>query len=79
MSRKAESCVEEEIMRRFVLLCRMTDEHLSNMPPQDRDRMMQVHLAQARGATRNGDLLWQMTDAILMMRAGLTLPSEGGR
>ena len=78
MNRKAESNVEQEIRRRFALLCRMTGDYLSNMSPQQRDRMMQVHLAQARGATHNGDLLRDMTDAILMMRAGLIMPEEGG-
>lgn len=42
---------------------------LINMTPPERDRMMQGHLAQARGAVRNGDLLRQSTDAILRMRA----------
>lgn len=36
---------------------------------QEKDRRMQIYLAQARGAVRNGDLLRQSTDAILMMRA----------
>ena len=86
MSRRADPSEEREIISRFQILCRMTDEYLSNMTPQERDRMVQVHLAQARGPKRNGDLLRQMTDAILTLRAGLqasepdlaALRDEGG-
>jgi len=37
--------------------------------PQQRDRMMQVFLAQARGPRRNGDLLRESFDLMLQMRA----------
>ena len=40
--------------------------------------MMQVHLAQARGPVRNGDLLRQAADAIALMRASLD-QAEGTR
>jgi hypothetical protein len=62
---------ERDIVRKFRQLCRMTDEYFNNMSPQDRDRMMQVHLAQARGPVRNGDLLRQAADAIALMRASV--------
>ena len=41
---------------------------------QDRDRMLQVFLAQARGAGRNGDLLCDTIDVMLRMQA-----ESGGR
>ena len=68
MNRKAESNVEQEIRRRFALLCRMTGDYLSNMSPQQRDRMMQVHLAQARGPVANITLLRQATAAMLRIK-----------
>ena len=62
---------ERDIVRKFRQLCRMTDEYFNNMSAQERDRMMQTHLAQARGPVRNGDLLRQAADAIALMRASL--------
>ena len=59
-----------ETARRAMRLREMTREMLVNMTPPERDRMMQVHMAQARGPVGNGDLLRQSTDALLMMRAG---------
>ena len=41
-------------------LRRMTADFLRSMTPQERDRTMQVHLAQARGPTRNAMLLFDM-------------------
>ncbi len=41
-----------------------------SLPPQARDRILQVSLAQARGPVRNGDLLIDAVDTILMMRVG---------
>ena len=68
---------ERERAERFERLCRMIDEHLNNITAQERDRIVQAHLAQARGSVRNGDLLRQMTDAILTLRAAMS-QSNGG-
>ena len=53
---------------RFVRLCRMTDEMLAKMTPAERDRMMQEHLAAARGPERNLELLCNMTETLLALR-----------
>jgi hypothetical protein len=45
------------------------NERLQNLTPQARDRMMQVHLAQARGPVRNGDLLIDAIDTMLKIGA----------
>lgn len=49
-------------------LARETDEYFRCMTPQVRDRMLQTHLAQCRGAKRNGDLLCEMTAALFALR-----------
>jgi hypothetical protein len=51
----------------------MMNERLRSMTPQERDRTMQIHLAQARGVVRNGDLLRQAVDRALEIQA-----SRGG-
>ncbi len=57
-----------ELGERFLLLCRMTDEMMRSMSPADRDRMLQEHLAAARGPGRNFLLLCQMSDALAGVR-----------
>ncbi|MEK6675006.1 MAG: hypothetical protein AABZ47_05050 [Planctomycetota bacterium] len=47
----------------------MMNRHFNNRTPQERDRTMQVHLAQARGTRRNGDLLRHSIDVMLNIRA----------
>lgn len=47
---------------------RMMNEYLRSMIPQKRDRTMQIHLAQARGPTRNAMLLCDMTAMLLRAR-----------
>jgi hypothetical protein len=64
---------QQTIEEAFLQLSRMTDEYFSSMTPQERDRMLQSHLAQARGSKRNGDLLRHMLDGILLMRASLQI------
>ena len=54
---------------RFARLCRMTGDMLAIMTPAERDRMMQEHLAAARGPQRNLQLLCEMTRALLAIRA----------
>lgn len=41
------------------------DEALRSMTPQERDRQLQIHLAQARGPVRNLRLLCEMTAMLL--------------
>ena len=55
---------------RAMRLRRMTAEYVRDMKPQERDRLMQVHLAQARGPIKNRMLLRQMTAAALRIRKG---------
>ena len=55
-------------IERAMQLRRMTSEFVRNLTPQQRDRMMQIHLAQARGPIENAMLLRQMTAAILRIR-----------
>ncbi len=43
-------------------------ESLRTMSVQDRDRMLQVHLATARGPRRNAELLFEMTAMLLRAR-----------
>lgn len=38
------------------------------MGPQDKDRLLQIHLAQARGPSRNARLLFDMTEMLLRAR-----------
>lgn len=49
-------------------LQRLMNEYLSTMTPQERDRLMQIHLAQARGPVRNAMLLCEMTAMLLRAR-----------
>ena len=55
---------------RAIQLRRMTAEYIRDIKPQERDRLMQVHLAQARGAIKNVMLLRQMTATVLRIRKG---------
>ncbi len=63
-------------MKRAVKLRGMMNRFITKMTPQQRDRIMQVHLAQARGARRNGDLLRQAVDRALQIQAA-RLPTKG--
>ena len=60
---------EHETRERALRLRRMTDDLLNGMTPQERDRMLQTHLAQARGPMPNALLVRQMTDVLLRARA----------
>lgn len=55
-------------IERAMRLRRMMNEHLRNMSPQERDRSMQIHLAQARGPEANAFLLCEMTDVMLRIK-----------
>ncbi len=65
MSPYSSNPTPEELARKLVLTCRMTDEMLRNMSPADRDRMLQTHLAAVRGPARNFALVCQATDALM--------------
>lgn len=59
---------DPDTLERAVRLRRMTAEYLRAMSPQERDRMMQVHLAQARGPAKNLELLRSMTAMMVRIR-----------
>lgn len=68
----SDTCVDpDDLGERLRRICEMTDAMLSHMTPQDRDRMLQVHLAAARGSMRNFALLCQMTDELAPIRRSL--------
>ena len=46
----------------------MMNEYIRTMTPQEQDRMMQVHLAQARGPAKNLELLRSMTAMMVRIR-----------
>jgi hypothetical protein len=48
---------DDATMKRAMQVRRMMNESILQRTPQERDRMMQVHLAQARGTTANAFLL----------------------
>lgn len=62
------SRAEQGIANRFIAICEMTNDRLRNMTSQERDRTMQIYLAQARGPARNVALLCEMTDMLLRAR-----------
>ncbi|MBU0718947.1 MAG: hypothetical protein KJ749_11915 [Planctomycetes bacterium] len=57
-----------ETAERAMQLRRMTAERLRTMTPQERDRVMQVHLAQARGPVANAMLMRQLTATMLRIK-----------
>jgi hypothetical protein len=60
-----------DLGERLLRICEMTDAQLRAMSPADRDRMLQVHLAAARGPRRNFTLLCAMTDGLAAVRREL--------
>ena len=62
------STTDPDTLERALRLRRMTAEYLRAMSPQERDRMMQVHLAQARGPAKNLELLRSMTAMMVRIR-----------
>lgn len=57
---------------RAELLRKMMQKYLQELTPQDRDHIMQTHLAQARGPKKNAELLRLMTDSVLRMKQNQT-------
>lgn len=68
---------EEETAERAARLRQMMNDYIRSMTPQERDRMMQVHLAQARGPMHNAKLLCQMTSILLLARQGALSADRG--
>ena len=59
---------DPDTIDRAVRLRQMTAEYLRSMTPQERDRLMQIHLAQARGPEANAMLLRRMTASMLRIK-----------
>ena len=69
------SVTDADTIERAKRLCEIINEYLRTMTPQERDRTMQMHLAQARGPVRNAMLLFDMTAMLLRARQA-ALPKE---
>lgn len=52
-------------IQRAIALRKIMNDYIRNKTPQERDRMMQVHLAQARGMKLNTKLLCQTMNSML--------------
>jgi len=65
-----------DMAERAMRLRRLTAEMLARLTPQEWDRTMQMHLAQARGPVRNAMLLFDMT--AMLLRAWQLNQTEGG-
>lgn len=59
---------DKDTIERATRLRQIMNEFITTMTPQERDRVMQVHLAQARGPVRNAMLLFEMTAMLLRAR-----------
>ena len=51
-----------DAQERFHRLCQIMDEHLRTMSPQERDRMMQRHLAMAKTPEERFQALAELMD-----------------
>ena len=71
------STTDAETIERATRLRLMMNEYLKTMSPQERDRMMQVHLAQARGPLGNGRALKLLTNALIRLRKDWHSTKEG--
>lgn len=60
---------DRDTTERAMCLRQMMNEFLRKMTAQERDRLMQVHLAQARGPAGNARALRSLTNALIRMRA----------
>ena len=63
---------DPDTQARAVRLRRMMGEFLANQSPQERDRMMQVHLAQARGPEGNAMALRRLMEFAIAIRKNRT-------
>ena len=57
-----------EDAQRGKLVMEVISEYFRTMTPQDKDRLMQLRLAEARGPLRNAKLLCEMTSLLLRAR-----------
>lgn len=57
--------------QRLVQLCEMQERMWSSLRPDERDRILQTHMAAARGPTRNLVLLCEMTDSLQALRQAM--------
>jgi len=70
---------DQSACEQFARLCRMTQEMLDRMTDAQRDRMLQEHLAAARGPEKNLKCLCDMTQTLLELRqARKTEDQKGG-
>ncbi len=60
--------IDDDTVKRAMRQCELMNEYLRTMTPQQRDRNMQVHLAQARGPVGNAILLRQMTGMMIRLK-----------
>lgn len=63
---------DRAMMERAVLLRRLVAESLARRTPQERDRLMQVFLAQARGPAKNAAALRGMITFLWRARGRIT-------
>jgi hypothetical protein len=62
---KTTMIMDEAIQKRAAEVRRLMNERIRNMTPQERDRLMQVFLAQARGPEANARLLHDMMNVMI--------------
>ncbi len=62
--------------KRAERLWTLMDDYIKRMTPQQRDRILQVHLAQARGPVRNLRLLCDSTALLLRARRTIQTMEE---
>ncbi len=60
---------DPDTIKRAYRVRELMNEYLCNRTPQERDRIMQIHLAQARGTAANAHLLCQAMDFGIRIRA----------
>lgn len=56
------------MLERAATLRQMMNDHIRNLSPYQRDRILQIHLAQARGPARNLRLLCETTAMLFRAR-----------
>ena len=62
--------IDPETVQRTDRLRRMMNKMIRTMPPWQRDRLMQEHLAQVRGAKGNAQALRVLMNHLIRMRQG---------
>jgi len=69
--------LHDEAHARATLLCDLMNAAIRNTSPQQRDRNMQVHLAQARGPIANAELLRASMNTSLKLKQSRTDGEKG--